>query len=153
NQRSTSVYFICIVSSSSYPSSRATRRYGSTIDDHTSRLFIPFKKNGQPFGCPRYDPLGPSLSLTGLMLHAEDFSERSCGQRLAEEETLHFGAAAIQQIRQLLLGLNALGHDAHVEAFCHGDHCLNDRRVVVAANHILHEHRSDLDGVDRHLLE
>src|SRR5207245_9910793 len=46
-----------------------------------------------------------------------------------------------------------LRYDAHVKTLGHGDHRLHNRGIVAAANHVVHEHRGDLDGVDWKLFQ
>src|SRR5204862_4588945 len=94
-----------------------------------------------------------SLSINALVLHSEYFGERSCRQRLPEEEALHLSAAPVEQVGELLLRLHSFSYDTHVETFGHGDHCLHDRRVVGAANHVVNEIGGDLDRVHRKLLQ
>ena len=94
-----------------------------------------------------------SLSRNASVLHSEHFGERRCRQRLSEKEPLHLGAAPVEQVGELLLRFHSFSYDAHVEALGHRDHCLNDRRIVLAANHVLNEHGRDLDRVDWKLFE
>src|SRR5690242_5845768 len=90
-------------------------------------------------------PGGVLLSLANaLVLHPEHFGERIRRQWFSKEEPLHLGASAVEQVGELLFRLHSFSYDAHVEALSHGDHCLHDRRIVLSANHVLHEHRSDL---------
>src|SRR5262245_25092523 len=68
--------------------------------------------------------------------------------RVAEQITLHLGAADRLQRLHLLLGFHAFRGRRHVEAFCQSGDSIHDRKRFCTIGKILDERAVDLDLVE-----
>src|SRR4051812_45847452 len=68
-------------------------------------------------------------------------------RRFADEVSLHPEAIGLAQKVELLLGLDAFGHDRNVETKAEPDHRTDDRRRLRVAAEVHHKGPVDLDLV------